>query len=53
MCVFLAPTVRKEEKQNPTQIALPGAINYLARLYESLNPLTDSVSSEGMKRELV
>lgn len=36
------PTGWKKEKQNPTQIAPQGAINYLARLYESLNPPVDS-----------
>lgn len=39
--IFLLLQSAKKNKQNPTQIALPGAINYLARLYESLNPLTD------------
>lgn len=40
---FSVPTGwKKKEKQNPTQIAPQGAINYLARLYESLNPPMDS-----------
>lgn len=41
MCVFFLSlhVGEKKEKQNPTQIAPQGAINYLLRLYESLNPL--------------